>query len=646
MFGGYCLTTVQVRNSPHSLVPSAIRLYTKRMMRPVIRIVSQNGLALVIAGITLAVFAPALWNDFVNWDDPTNFLYNPNYRGLGWKQLRWMFTSSLMGHWVPLTWITLGLDYVVWGMNPLGYHLTNLLLHAANAAVFYLVACRLLGKAMGELGAVPLRLGAGAAALFFALHPLRAESVAWVTERRDVLSGLFFLLTILLYLRACEAEGARRRRWLSGSLGCYVLALASKASVVALPVVLIVLDIYPLGRLGGRWRDWTSPEARRVWKEKVPFFLLALVGGAIALSAVWGATALTRLDARSLPARVAALLWSLSFYVWKTLSPTGLSPLYALPARIDPLAPRFVWGALAVGIFTGVFWALRRRWPAGLAVWATYVVMLTPLSAQLHAGYQLTADRYSYLACLGWALLAGAGVCAISRALHSGLIGPRLARAALAIGAIWIGALATMTWNQVQVWRDSDTLWQYALEEDPHCFVCHSQLGVSLSDRGLFAQAIGHFERALAERPRYALARSHLAVALLRNGEPAKARTQFEQVLSQVPGAVSARTYLGEALVRQGELREAVTQLRLVIQGHPDYVVALTYLGMALVELGGHAEAIPYFQRAIMLEPVAPLPRFGLARAYLGVGNTTAAREQTDILQRLDPALARQLPQE
>ena len=581
MFGGYCLTTVRVRNSPYSLVPIAIRLYTKRIMRLVSRIVSQNGLALVIAGITLAAFAPALWNDFVNWDDPMNFLNNPNYRGLGWKQLRWMYTSSLMGHWVPLTWMTLGLDYSVWGMNPFGYHLTNVLLHATNAAVFYFVARRLLGKAMTGLEGVPLHLGAGMAALFFALHPLRAESVAWVTERRDVLSGLFFLLTILLYLRTCEAEGARRWRWLAGSLGCYVLALASKASVVTLPVVLIVLDIYPLGRLGGRWRDWTSPEARRVWKEKAPFFLLALVGGAIALSAVRGAPALTRLEARSLPARVAALLWSLSFYVWKTLSPTGLSPMYALPARIDPLAPRFVWGALAVGILTGVFWALRRRWPAGPAVWATYVVMLTPLSVRLHYGYQLTADRYSYLACLGWALLAGAGVCAVSRALHGGLIGRRLARAALAIGAIWIGVLATMTWNQVQVWRDSETLWRYALEEDPDCFLCHAQLGVSLSTRGLFVQAIGHFERAVAEQPHYVL-----------------------------------------------------------------HVVALNHLGMALVELGRPAEAIPYFQRAITLEPDAPLPRFGLARAYLAVGNTMAAREQTDILQRLDPALARQLPKE
>src|SRR5439155_451114 len=162
---------------------------------------------LLVALFTLAAFLPALQNQFVNWDDKDNFLDNPHYRGLGWTHLRWMWTTHL-GHYIPLTWMTLGLDYLLWGMNPVGYHLTNLLLHAANAVVFFFVVRRLLTRALSspsERGHA-LALSAGFASLVFAIHPLRVESVAWATERRDVLSGLFYLLTILMYLRALERE--------------------------------------------------------------------------------------------------------------------------------------------------------------------------------------------------------------------------------------------------------------------------------------------------------------------------------------------------------------------------------------------------------------------------------------------------------
>ena len=207
--------------------------------------------------VTFLIFAPALLNGFVEWDDQINFLQNAHYRGLGWTQIRWMLTSALTGHYIPLTWLSLGLDYTLWGMDPLGYHLSNILIHAANAALFYLVAFRLLGTATTLTGAA-LRSASVTAALFFALHPLRAESVAWATERRDVLAGLFFLLTILLYLGASEAEGGRRRRLLAGSLGCYLLALLSKSIVMTLPLVLVLLDVYPLRRLALRWGMWRN----------------------------------------------------------------------------------------------------------------------------------------------------------------------------------------------------------------------------------------------------------------------------------------------------------------------------------------------------------------------------------------------------
>src|SRR2546421_4113841 len=275
---------------------------------------------LVIAFSTFAAFLPALQNQFVSWDDAENFLDNPHYRGLGWTHLRWMWTTHL-GHYIPLTWMTLGLDYLLWGMNPVGYHLTSLLLHAANAVVFFFVVRRLLTRALpspSEHG-YALAVSSGVAALVFAIHPLRVESVVWVTERRDVLSGLFYLLTILLYLRARERE-ERGRGWYWLSVAAFVCALFSKSMVVNLPVVLLILDVYPLRRLGG-FVGWWSEPARRIYIEKIPFVLLAAAASAIAVMAQSSVHAAASLAQLSLPGRLVVSAYGLSFYVWKTVVP-------------------------------------------------------------------------------------------------------------------------------------------------------------------------------------------------------------------------------------------------------------------------------------------------------------------------------------
>ena len=213
---------------------------------------------IAVIALTLVAFLPVLDNGFIpNWDDRTNFLDNPHYRGLGSAQLRWMFTTFHAGHYIPLTWLSLGLDYLLWGLNPAGYHLSSLLLHAATALAFYFLAVRLFRFALPPATSpAALRWGAAMAALLFAVHPLRVESVAWATERRDVLSGLFYVLALLCYVKAATApaETAPARlepRWYALSLTCFAAALLSKSIVVTLPVTLVVLDVYPLRRLGG-----------------------------------------------------------------------------------------------------------------------------------------------------------------------------------------------------------------------------------------------------------------------------------------------------------------------------------------------------------------------------------------------------------
>ncbi|MBI4609156.1 MAG: tetratricopeptide repeat protein, partial [Candidatus Rokubacteria bacterium] len=537
--------------------------------------------------------------------------------------------------------------YLVWGMNPFGYHLTNLLLHAANAALFFLLALRLLRLGTTAVMEPHLRLGAAAAALFFALHPLRVESVAWVTERRDVLSGLFFLLALLTYLRAVEAQ-ATRRRWLAGSIALYALALLAKSSVMTLPFVLVLLDFYPLRRLAGRWRDWIARPAWPLWAEKIPYLLLAIAGALIALYVK--RFELTPFDAYPLSTRVPVALYSLWFYVWKTLLPLGLAPMYMLPARVNPLDLPFVVSTVAVTGITAALLLLRRTWPAGLAVWAYYGIILAPALGIVHAGHQITNDRYSYLACLGWALLAGAAVCVVLSARQSGALGRWWARAAAGAAVVWLVGFAALTWQQIQVWRDTDTLWRHTLEFEPECAVCHSQLGVVLYNQGIALSnqshlelALEYFHRALALRPDYVGFHHNLALALTGLGRLPEAIENFRRVIEKYPDKAYARNNLAVALIRQGRLQEAVEQLRYAARLAPDNHEVYSNLGTALTEAGKPEEALAHYRHAIELKPDAPQPRFGLAHAQLLLGNPASAQEQYEVLKRLDTRLASML---
>src|SRR6266567_5997616 len=271
-----------------------------------------------VALATVAAFLPVLRNGFVVWDDARNFVENPHFRGLGLEQLRWMWTTFHMGHYVPLSWMTLGLDYELWGMNPTGYHLTSLLLHAANAVVVYFIARWVLEQtAAPQWGQTPFEwsltpfapfaLVAAIAALLFALHPLRVESVAWATERRDVLSGFFYFSSILAYLRSRGKDESKRGYWIAVLL--FVCALLSKATSMSLPAVLLILNVYPMRRIGGA-AGWTSERARRVYLDIAPFGLLAAAIAALSIVALHPPTQL------GIGAKLAVSAYSLAFYLW------------------------------------------------------------------------------------------------------------------------------------------------------------------------------------------------------------------------------------------------------------------------------------------------------------------------------------------
>ena len=240
-------------------------------------------LCALIAGATFAVFSPALLNDFVNWDDQLYLRNNPHYRGLGWEQIRWAFTTLHGGPYQPLSWLTYGMDWVFWRLNPLGYHLTSLTLHALNAVVLFGVALQVLRWTLPRSRRPATVIGAGIAALLFGVHPLRVESVAWATERRDVLSGFFFLVSIWFYLRwcRCRRSGVGGSPWPVMSFVAFCLSLLSKGMGVTLPAILLVLDWVPLRRIGSLpptdGARWPAGETRRALLEKTPFFAASLV---------------------------------------------------------------------------------------------------------------------------------------------------------------------------------------------------------------------------------------------------------------------------------------------------------------------------------------------------------------------------------
>ena len=592
-----------------------------------------------LALVTFLVFLPTLWNGFVAWDDYMNLVENQAYRGLAWPQLRWMFSTMLMGHWIPLTWLSFGLDYVIWGMNPAGYHLTSLIIFAANAPVFYLVALRLLRHATAFTDGV-LRLSAIAATLFFAIHPLRAESVGWATERRDVLSGLFFLLTILMYLKASDATGKRRGWLLAGSIGMYVLALVSKSSVMVLPLVLVVLDIYPLRRLGGRWQEWTSAAARTVWLEKVPFMVLGIAGAALGYYAQNANMFITPLERYPLSARPAMVFYSLWFYVQKTAVPQGLSPLYELPLKVNLLDRQFLLPAIAVTLVTGAVVALRKRWPAGLAGWVYYAITIGPVIGIVHSGYQLTNDRYSYLPGFAFALVVGALVGAVVQLRAAGTLRPGLVKALAGLGALWFCSLGYLSAQQVQIWRDTENLWRYALESEPNCALCHGNLGVILSTQGHLDLAKAEFERVLELRPGEPRALQHLGHTYALFGDYPRAIEIFNVYLKRNPNDADVLNNLAAALLNAKRPREALVPLRRAILVKPGHVLAHVNTGFAHADLKEYPDALSLFRQAIALKYDTPAAWTGLVRVHLEQGKTDAAWTALGILGMLDATQA------
>jgi len=568
-------------------------------------------LPVLTAALAFLAFRPALEAEFVNWDDEVSFLTNPAYRGLGPVQLRWMFTTTFLGHWSPLTWVTWGFNYVVGGLDPWGYHLGNLLLHSANVAVLWLVARRLLATGFGvPLTRAAIVSGATVTALVWGLHPLRAESVAWASERRDVLCGLFYLLAVLAYLRGVARGAGIEHRWWGLSVGAFAAALSSKAIAMTLPLTLLLLDVYPLRRRGLGWLALA--------REKLPYALLAAAAAAVAFVARQESGDITGYGQYGVVARVALGSYTVWFYPWKFLWPGGLSPMYELPQPVDLGQGRFLVPLLAVIAVTAAFVLLRRRWPAGLTAWAHSAIVLAPISGVVHSGNQLVADRYSYLSGLGFAVLAGAGLAWTLQRAAGRSVPTWLRPLAWAAAVLVVVALGGAARTQTAIWKNSETLWRRGVEVDRACSLCESNLGRVVARPGRFPEAETHVRRAIALRPDRPGPHENMGWIMLARGRHREAEENFRRAATLRPDRAASRNALGVALANQGRDLEAEAEFREAARLSPRLVDAPANLGVLYVRQGRYEEAMLPLRHALALDAGRAGVRADLGRALRG----------------------------
>jgi tetratricopeptide (TPR) repeat protein len=587
----------------------------------------QAAVVAVIVAAVFAAFSPALSAGFVDWDDPGNFLENTSYRGLALANLKWMATTFLGGPYQPLSWLTLGIDHALWGMDARGYHFTNVCLHAIGAVAFYYLATLLLPLCRRDLGERTIVLASAFAALLFAVHPLRVESVAWITERRDVLSGIFFVLTIAWYLRSRTVERASdRRKWYVASLVALTVSLLSKATGMSMPFVLLALDMWPLRR-----------SLRSALADKIPFLLVAIP---FAIVAMIGQSApprhLSTLAEHGIGQRIAQASYSAVFYPWKTLVPTGLAAIYDLPAPFDPWAARFVVAIACAVVITLALFALRRRVPAAWTAWWTFLVIVAPTSGLASAGPQLVADRYSYLSCMSFALLAAGALFAF------------VPRAALASSIAIVLVLATLTWRQTWTWHDAERLNEHTLDVNPASYIAHTNLGHVYFARGDLESAEIEERAALEAQPDSARAHSNLANVLYERRNSAEALAEYERALALSPGDAEIEKDLAATYWQQGRAKLAVEHYRRALELRPRWPEVEIGLAWILAthkkaEIRNGAEALTLGQQFVHDSAnVSARDLDTLAAAYAEAGRFSEASEtaQRAFASCTDPTLS------
>lgn len=557
----------------------------------------------------LLVFSQTAEFTFVNYDDNTYVYENPHVSaGLTADNAAWAFTHSHSDNWHPLTWLSHMMDCQFFGLAPRGHHLTNVALHAAAVVLLFLVLLRMTDRLWPSVFV----------AVVFAIHPLRVESVAWVAERKDVLSGLFFMLTLWTYSKYAERPTSWGRY--IAVIVCFALGLMAKPMLVTVPFVLLLLDYWPLGRMKPPPTDYLQ----RLVIEKTPLIVMAIASCEVTLMAQAGA--MQPLGAIPLPSRIANALVSYATYLIQFIFPVNLAAFYPHPGATLP-----VWevGA-ALLLLLGVTLAaltMRRKYPYLFVGWLWYLGMLTPVIGLVQVGNQATADRYTYLTQIGLCVALAWGVSSAAAAW------PNYRRLVPVAASLIIAVLMVCAWRQTGYWRDSESLWTRALDCTSNNALAHNNLGKDLAERKKMDDAVIQFKKAVDICPDYALAHSNLGGVLASQGQLNDAIGHYRTALAIRPDFASAHNNLGAALARQGKADDAAAEYRKAVESDPDCPEANNNLGSILMKQNRIDAAIACFQKALDANPSYP-------EAHSNLGAALAKQRQFDkALRHLEEAV-------
>jgi tetratricopeptide (TPR) repeat protein len=505
-------------------------------------------LAVALAALTIGVYAPVRTFEFVNYDDDLYVVDNPHVaQGMSGDNVVWSLSAFENGNWHPLTLLSHMLDVQVFGLDPAGHHAVNIAFHVVNALLlFWLLA-----------GTSEQPWPSAFVAALFAVHPLNIQTVAWVSERKSLLSTVFWLLTLLVYARY-RRTGDRKRYVLLLLLA--VLALAAKPMAVTLPLTIVLLDFWPLGT-----RPVGRPAALRRGLELAPLLALSVACGVLTLFAQRAANALQSVETYSWPVRLGNALVSYAWYIKAMVWPAGLAVFYPHPMTALTLAA-ILPSALVLVVACAVVIAKGRALPPAAMGWWWYVGTLVPVIGIVQVGAQAHADRYAYVP------LVGIFIVVVWSAVRWSERRPVVWRRTLAVaGVAWIATLSVLTRAQLAYWHDSVSLFQHAIDVVPDNALAHNNLGMALVERNRMETALEQFETAVEIAPLDTDARSNLGNALRALDRPAEAVAEYEQALRQSPSDATIHYNLATALVDLGRLDEAATHLREAVRLDPGH---------------------------------------------------------------------------
>jgi tetratricopeptide (TPR) repeat protein len=559
-------------------------------------------ICLALGCLALLLFAPVRHHEFINYDDPA-YVREPHVqRGLTPDGVAWALTTTHFANYHPLTWLSHMADVAMFGNNPAGHHLTSVALHAINAVLLYLVLRAMTGAPWASL----------AVATIWAIHPQRVESVAWVAERKDLLSGLFFLLSLGAYTRYVHKKSTAAY---IASLVCFVLGLMSKPMIVTLPCVLLLLDLWPLRRT----ETW-----RRLLLEKVPFVLLTIGSAVITMIAQRSAGAMTAGEVYPLSLRLTNALWAYGRYVELTLWPRGLAIIYpyhgALPGTRVPPVGIAAGVALLIGVTAVGVWLWRKRDERSLLVgWLWFLGMLVPVIGIVQVGWQSMADRYSYLPQIGLliAIIWPLRHVAWSR-MQTRVIG-------IAVAIIIGIALTARTQIELGYWRNNITLFTRAVAVTEKNHIALSALALGYDEIGNIPAAREHYKQALAITPREPQLYYNIGRLYLLEQNWPLAEQWLRDALAIDPKHIDALINLGKVYSGSGRRNDAITTFRQAVAAASNNAVAHYDLAVELAEQGNVQEALPHFEEAIRIQPTVPELHYSHSVALRQVGQTEQA---------------------